>query len=154
MKLKPEVKEKWLAALRSGEYRQAKGALRRPGYTAEGAASESFCCLGVLCEVAMAEGVALRRVDKWGENGYEGTGDDYTGIVDAYPPGVVTRWAVQSGLDGADLGLDVEDDNLWDEPVAVIDADDESGGRFTSLVGMNDNGRSFDDIADVIEREL
>lgn len=40
----PELKAKWIAALRSGEYRQGRHALRK--------ADGSYCCLGVLCEVA------------------------------------------------------------------------------------------------------
>lgn len=39
MKMPKEMKEKWLAALRSGEYKQSKGSLK----TAKG-----YCCLGVL----------------------------------------------------------------------------------------------------------
>ena len=36
-----EVKEKWVAALRSGKYKQTRGTLKdKTGY----------CCLGVLCE--------------------------------------------------------------------------------------------------------
>jgi hypothetical protein len=38
-----ELKSKWVAALRSGEYRQGKYALR---------SGSSFCCLGVLCVLA------------------------------------------------------------------------------------------------------
>lgn len=38
-----EVKEKWVAALRSGEYWQGKGALRDQ--------ADAFCCLGVLVDV-------------------------------------------------------------------------------------------------------
>lgn len=41
-KLDPEVKEKWLAALRSGEYEQGDGQLCYNG---------KFCCLGVLNDV-------------------------------------------------------------------------------------------------------
>ena len=37
-----DIKIKWLAALRSGEYQQTKEALRAEG---------SFCCLGVLCDI-------------------------------------------------------------------------------------------------------
>jgi hypothetical protein len=37
---------KWLAALRSGEYKQAAGVLKN---------SEGYCCLGVLCEIAGLE---------------------------------------------------------------------------------------------------
>lgn len=38
-----ELKAKWVAALRSGEYQQARGTL----FDGEG-----YCCLGVLCKVA------------------------------------------------------------------------------------------------------
>jgi hypothetical protein len=37
-----EVKQKWVSALRSGEYPQTKRSLRN---------DEGFCCLGVLCDV-------------------------------------------------------------------------------------------------------
>jgi hypothetical protein len=36
------AKKKWLAALRSGKYEQARGVIR---------ADDKFCCLGILCEV-------------------------------------------------------------------------------------------------------
>lgn len=42
-KMNPELKAKWIEALRSGKYQQAKARLR----TAE----SRFCCLGVLAEV-------------------------------------------------------------------------------------------------------
>ncbi len=42
--MEKELKDKWVAALRSGEYRQGKYEL----YDRD----ESFCCLGVLCAVA------------------------------------------------------------------------------------------------------
>lgn len=38
-----ELKAKWIAALRSGEYKQGRGKLKR---------NDLYCCLGVLCEVA------------------------------------------------------------------------------------------------------
>ena len=38
----PEIKAKWLAALRSGEYKQCQGGLKVDG---------RYCCLGVLCVV-------------------------------------------------------------------------------------------------------
>jgi hypothetical protein len=41
----PEIKARWVEALRSGAFKQATGTLRsKDGY--------SHCCLGVLCEVA------------------------------------------------------------------------------------------------------
>jgi hypothetical protein len=46
----PEIKAKWVAALRSGEYRQGQAFLRQEvdGVTCH-------CCLGVLLEVTMPE---------------------------------------------------------------------------------------------------
>ena len=41
-----EWKEKWVAALRSGEYKQTRHVLRN--ITPE---NEGFCCLGVLCDL-------------------------------------------------------------------------------------------------------
>lgn len=38
----PAIKAKWVAALRSGEYKQELGQLRSPA---------GFCCLGVLCNL-------------------------------------------------------------------------------------------------------
>jgi hypothetical protein len=40
--MNPEYKAKWIAALRSGAYKQGREALRN---------DDEFCCLGVLCDV-------------------------------------------------------------------------------------------------------
>ena len=42
-----EIKTKWVAALRSGEYKQTKSVLTN---------GKGFCCLGVLCKVSQQEG--------------------------------------------------------------------------------------------------
>lgn len=47
-KLKPDVKEKWLKALRSRGYRQTNGVLRRKFLNED---RPRYCCLGVLCNV-------------------------------------------------------------------------------------------------------
>jgi hypothetical protein len=44
--MKPSVKKKWLEALRSGKYKQARGTLRKLA-----GRDAAFCCLGVLCEL-------------------------------------------------------------------------------------------------------
>lgn len=45
--MKPELKEAWVKALRSGDYKQGQGALKW-----QGSGAALHCCLGVLCEVA------------------------------------------------------------------------------------------------------
>lgn len=42
-----ELKAKWVAALRSGEYEQGRGGLRN----SNNSGGDTFCCLGVLCDV-------------------------------------------------------------------------------------------------------
>lgn len=44
--MNPKVKQKWLEALRSGEYKQTKENLRD---------GNGFCCLGVLCDLHAKE---------------------------------------------------------------------------------------------------
>ena len=40
--MKPDVKQAWLTALRSGDYQQGQGYLRQ---------GDQYCCLGVLCDL-------------------------------------------------------------------------------------------------------
>lgn len=65
--MNPEIKAKWVAALRSGEYKQGKDRLR--------SRDNKFCCLGVLCNLhaqAHPEIAAMQpRADAYmGEEGY------------------------------------------------------------------------------------
>lgn len=55
-KLTPEqAREKWFEALESGQYRQGKGHLCNIVEIKEGASIETYCCLGVACEIFMKE---------------------------------------------------------------------------------------------------
>jgi hypothetical protein len=44
--MNPQIKQKWLNALRSGEYQQTQERLRK---------EDGFCCLGVLCDLYIKE---------------------------------------------------------------------------------------------------
>lgn len=44
--MNPQIKERWLKALRSGEYKQGKGQLK---------CGDEFCCLGVLSDIYAKE---------------------------------------------------------------------------------------------------
>lgn len=59
-KLNPEIKKKWVKALRSGKYNQCDGQLRQ---------GDTFCCLGVLCDLhrkAMKKGDNEWKKITWG----------------------------------------------------------------------------------------
>jgi len=46
----------WIDALESGKYRQTQGQLRDSHYDRGGHVRHSFCCLGVLCDLARKDG--------------------------------------------------------------------------------------------------
>lgn len=76
--MKKEVADIWVASLRSGKYIQGKGKLNCDG---------KFCCLGVLCELALEQGATVRKYMY----------DEYTPIsyddTETFPPLSVTNWA-------------------------------------------------------------
>lgn len=55
--MKKELKDKWLAALRSGEYVQTKAVLEQLD---ENGKAVGHCCLGVLCRVAGIKATGFR----------------------------------------------------------------------------------------------
>lgn len=76
-----EVLDLWLAALRSGEYTQTVGKLRRThtGY-------EGFCCLGVLCDLARKDGGEDWKDEKYcpGQWYYKNRGGRLPGPIASY----------------------------------------------------------------------
>lgn len=122
-----QIKEAWLTALRSGAYKQGRGQLH---------VEDTFCCLGVLCDLHAKDGLG-----QWIDDGdamYKYIGDMQL------PPIQVMRWAelpsVNPSIDGTALtnlndGIegyddDAECDVILEEPL------------------------SFAEIADLIERYL
>lgn len=118
--MNPEIKARWTAALRDPEAKQGRKALGRPDGTR--------CCLGVLCDLAVQDGVidppttsgfGQSAVLRYGQgNGQPGT----TG----YLPTALMTWSGAEGLDQ------------------------------TTLIELNDGGgdvaaRSFAEIADWID---
>ena len=88
-KMIPRVKALWLAALRSGNYNQARGRMRvskrsapSTRLDAQVTTGTAHCCLGVLTEVAVEEGILDRFKTASGSN--------------SMPCMIVRKW---SGLD-------------------------------------------------------
>lgn len=139
----PEVKAAWVAALRSGEYIQGKGALARM----DGDVTR-YCCLGVLCEVALKSGLTLDTAT--GEARLNGF-DQPLSPVKRYDgdfsltPERVAKWA---GLPVANPEVKIvdPDDGPVSMPVASLN-DGESTNRSI-------RPHSFKEIADLIEAQL
>ena len=84
------IKAKWIAALTSGDYKQAREAL---AYTRPSGA-KSYCCLGVLCDIYQKE---HPDSSAWGNKRLEHQDDFQTtkGVAGElnYPPAHVLSWA-------------------------------------------------------------
>jgi len=91
--VKDEIKDKWIAALESGQYKQATEALNIN--------NEKFCCLGVLCELAHQEGVVSKNPPLHDCTAYRYGDRDESG----YLPYEVIAW---SGLDSHNPTVDGE----------------------------------------------
>ena len=122
-----DVKQKWLAKLRDGTRVQGRGALRF--VDREGTVRQ--CCLDVLHEVAVEEGVITPPILDVNQYYYlDEDGDRESGTLTSQ----VVNWAE---LDSADPSIDAE------------------GVGSSSLSGLNDTeGYTFEEIADVIEEQL
>jgi len=121
-----EIKAQWLTALRSGDYEQGYGHLNVKSL----GGVPHFCCLGVLCDLAVKAGV----VESYEEGAWTLYGE--SGEGGGLPP-EVQKWA----------GLKV-DGQL---PVAAPAMTHEMG-ETSSLVYFNDaENYTFTQIADLIE---
>jgi hypothetical protein len=132
-KMDPLVKSKWVAALRSGKYTQGRYSLATVGADGEIA----YCCLGVLCDLAVKDGVISEKSVT-----ASGRYLQYLGESNVLPEYVRT-WA----------GLD----NLNPAVACIPSAGRET--RHLYLAELNDgtasiDPRSFAEIADLIEEQL
>jgi hypothetical protein len=119
----------WLKRLRSGEYTQGQNHLRIEGDDYCNVPTR-HCCLGVLCDMYAQSADGKRHKSVWDE----GACDDACAPVEfrvkgenpqgQMPPRAVMRWA---GIDEYDAA---------------------------ELAEMNDEGKTFKQIAQVIERKL
>lgn len=117
--MKQEIKEQWTGALRSGDYNQGTGHLRE---------GDGYCCLGVLCDLAVKAGVIPEpSVSDSGVYTYcDAQRSRY------YLPHAVRLWAE---LDSDNPTVRVQGGNMY-------------------LAELNDDGVPFDEIADHIDANL
>ena len=120
--LSPTVKRKWLAALRSGKYKQGESYMYNKY-------DNSYCCLGVLCEIEGANTKQMHKIELPAEIGM------FTELV----PNASELTKAQKELNNTN--------DFFAFSVMYK-------GKMTSLAYMNDDGISFSEIADVIEKKV
>jgi hypothetical protein len=128
-----KIKGLWIDALRSGEYVQGQNALKKVLGDETG-----FCCLGVLCDVAIKSGLDVKESEpsEYGTVSY-----DY---ATSYLPESVREWA------GLTIG----------NPYVIFPTSDGTK-RDVTLAGLNDGAvkdfgmeGTFEEIADMIEAQF
>lgn len=129
-----ENREKWVAALRSGEFKQARGYLSVDGV--------GMCCLGIACDLAIKDGVELDR--QYDELDGEAIKSEY---YDLDEPLTIERFGHDEGevlpqSVRAWLGL-TEMSGGWTATDGTLDG----------LALRNDRGATFEEIAALIESE-
>lgn len=95
-KMNPEVKQRWLAALRSGKYKKGRGTLRQTSRIPF--LPDKFCALGVLCEIAVEDGVITKLKSNDGTRAYK-----YDNINTSSLPCQVITWARITALESCRL---------------------------------------------------
>ena len=113
-KMKPEVKAKWLEALRSGEYKQGRMKLKNEY-------NGSYCCLGVLCDVyhgATCDGFWNANSNQSGENFVVGA---HASAL--YAPDAVLDWAGLDRTDSKYLATTNDDTFNFDTVIDLIERD-------------------------------
>jgi hypothetical protein len=131
-KMNPEVKQKWIHALRSGKYQQGSEKLR---------SVSGYCCLGVLCDLYSQE-----HDVEWEFRGNSETNlqlQDYWYFDDQseFLPKVVMNWA----------GLKTNN------PQVQIEVEDSFGDNWYCLdeiANVNDSGYTFTQLSNLIEEYL
>lgn len=130
--MKPEIKAKWVEALRSGEYKQGKHKLAGDDLT-------EFCCLGVLCDIVkedMGLDWELERIIP--NNEASDVHNHFDGHYDLPSPEV----AGFCGLSGSN-------------PTVRVYRSDLDMHMDMDLSELNDSGQyTFEQIADIIEEQL
>jgi hypothetical protein len=134
--MKPEIKKQWVDALRSGKYKQTRGALRRDHHGTPG-----YCCIGVLCEVT--------KQGEWSQSGKSDRLQGIYGYSTQATDDEICNWEGRGFTeDGKDVGEGELGRILRDR--FKLDSDIES-----TLIGMNDEqSESFNTIAAFIEANL
>jgi len=112
-----EIKVEWLRRLRSGDYDQGTGFLHQVAGNVD--RKDTYCCLGVLCEMAKEAGVVEKEKYTLSNTVYYRAVHDESDFSNTRLPGAVVHWAglasnvprVNSGLTVAELNDGSEEDD-------------------------------------------
>jgi hypothetical protein len=129
--MRKEVMKKWVKTLRSGKFKQGTGTLKQ--YNSKG--QSQHCCLGVLCELYNSE-MKKSKKKTLPEKVYDNDMDfsfgysRFGGSKEDLPKDVMKWSGIENSLGQFNL----------------------SDNHYETLADLNDLGRKFKTIADIIEK--
>lgn len=125
--MKPQIKKLWIEALRSGEYEQTQGCLRD---------ETGFCCLGVLTDLYLKE-----HDEDW-------TAGD----------GIICSENRNPYSAHEEVNYLPEDVRIWagllSQSPTVVTRESSQDSGIEALANLNDSGKSFQEIAQIIEEQV
>ena len=126
--MKPEIKEMWIEALLSDDYQQGKHHLCQDNNDG----SKSWCCLGVLTDLAIKNGVDI-DMERFLDDSNVYTFDNESETL----PLAVREWSgIDTGSGGYSCPYDDEDE------------------LSCSLAEDNDSGLTFEELVDIIREHF
>ncbi|NBO72453.1 MAG: hypothetical protein EBU66_19235 [Bacteroidetes bacterium] len=132
-KMNPQVKEKWIDALRSGKYEQGSEKLR---------SVDGYCCLGVLCDL-----YAQEQNKEWDLKGIDEENHQvmdywYFDGESEFLPDSVREWA----------GITFNNPKVR---VDVTENDDEDDWFYQDeIANLNDTGYTFEELSKLIQEQF
>lgn len=127
--MREDIKKLWVDALRSGKYLQGHGRLAASPKHLD---KIEYCCLGVLCEVLIDNHIVNLEKKEHDEGDFTSIFFDENNMV---LPEKVKNIVGVSDFD-------------------IVAIDDYEKTFTTNLAEHNDNGATFEEIADIIEKQL
>jgi len=128
--MNPVIKKRWLKALRSGEYVQSQGCLHD---------NAGYCCLGVLTDLFLKE-----KGEEWS--------------MCEPPPGVFTSTGILNYYAYGEVNYLPEEVQEWaglhSKSPTVVMKESNHDNKIDALAYLNDSGKTFQQIAQIIEEQL
>ena len=124
-------KQLWIAALRSDDYKQTTGSLRRGNH---------FCCLGVLCDLYKRE--------------HDGARWEFYGEA---PESAIPFRCTDNYLEGNTIGTLPPEVIAWagtNRANPTVGSVEDHSDASNTLTWINDSGMNFSEIASLIEEHL
>lgn len=165
--LDKEVKERWIAALRSGDYEQGYRQLMQECSELDEdneVVTKRYCCLGVLCDLFLKDEEASKGLEpEWDDSGHFVVNNYRVSAEEDAPPKVVLNGVPPNPVNAWARGNDKEAWKSTVVPLALVkevlghhrslelDITSEVDDEAWKIAYINDKGATFDEIASILE---